>query len=95
MNQNRIKTEGFSNSESERLYTEHWPDDPETAELCDAGQQCGGCAFYAKFNADYGLCCNSNSRHTLETIFEHFTCAATVQESWGSHSFSGNAENRA
>ncbi len=88
MNANSIITGDWSNPDSEHLYRSHWPQEPEVAELYEEGQQCGGCAFYAVFNADFGLCCHAGSRHHLETVFEHFTCAVTVQGSWNTHSFS-------
>jgi hypothetical protein len=88
MNTNRIVTDRFSNPESEKLYREHWPDEPQTyTDLYEEGQQCGGCSFFAKFNSDWGLCCHPESRHHLETVFEHFTCPRYVHEGWGSHSF--------
>ena len=91
-NANQIKTDDWSNPDSEQLYLDDWPQEPDVRELHEEGLQCGGCSFYAKFNADYGLCCHAGSRHYLETVFEHFTCPVTVQEDWGSHSFSLNAD---
>lgn len=44
--------------------------------------------LYAQFNADFGLCCNSNSIFYLETLFEHFACKYIVSEGWEFHSFS-------
>ena len=88
MNENKVVTNRFSNSESERLYRDRWPEEPQCREKYEDGQQCGGCSFYAKFNADYGLCCHRKSRHFTETVFEHFTCPAYVHEGWGPHSFS-------
>lgn len=88
MNTNRIVTDRFSNPESEKLYREHWPDEPSTyTELYEQGKQCGGCSFFAPFNSDWGLCCRSESRHHLETVFEHFTCPQYIHEGWGPHSF--------
>jgi hypothetical protein len=87
MNRNTIVTEEFSNPESEALYHANWPAEPAVFAQYEDGQQCGGCAFFAPFNADYGLCCNPESRHVLETVFEHFTCPALVNQGWGAHSF--------
>lgn len=86
-NTNSITTDTFSNPESETLYRDHWPREPGVYAQYEDGLQCGGCAFYAPFNADYGLCCNPASRHRLETVFEHFTCPAIVNQGWGAHSF--------
>lgn len=88
MNKNRIITDDFSNEDARRLYLERWPDDPALAERVEEGEQCGGCSFYAPFNADYGLCCHAESCHHLETVFEHFGCHAYEAEGWGAHSFS-------
>ena len=87
MNENRIVTTRFSNPDSARRYREHWPDETELRLQAEEGGQCGGCAFFAPFNSDWGLCCNPKSKHVTETVFEHFTCAALVAEDWGSHSF--------
>lgn len=88
MNSNRIVTDRFSNPESQKMYQEHWSEEPETyTGLYQEGYQCGGCAFFAPFNPDWGLCCHPDSRHHLETVFEHFTCPAHVNEGWGAHSF--------
>lgn len=86
-NQNTIVTETWSNPESETLYRNEWPDEPDLRARKMEGDQCGGCSFFAPFNADFGLCCNPNSRHMLETVFEHFTCASYLAEGWGAHSF--------
>lgn len=89
-NRNRIRTDGWSNPASGARYRRDWPDEPRLSAQHQAGLQCGGCAFYAEFNDDYGLCCRRPSRHYLETVFEHFTCGAFVAEGWGPHSFSDN-----
>ena len=86
-NRNTIVTETWSNPESEQLYLEHWPDDAHLFERYEDGEQCGGCAFFAPFNADYGLCCYGKSRHHLETVFEHFTCPVFVNDGWDAHTF--------
>ena len=88
MNQNRIITDRWSNDDSKLLYQLHWPDEPALKHQYEEGQQCGGCAFFAPFNFDWGLCCHAKSRHHLETVFEHFTCGSFVNEGWESHSFS-------
>ncbi|MGL6074458.1 MAG: hypothetical protein ACRC8S_09890 [Fimbriiglobus sp.] len=88
MNRNLIVMGGFSNPESEALYREYWPDEPACRAAYMSGQQCGGCSFFAKFDADWGLCAHPTSRHRLETVFEHFTCPSHVAEGWGPHSFS-------
>ena len=88
MNANRIMTDRFSNPQSEQMYREHWPEEPTLyTDHYAQGKQCGGCAFFAPFNADWGLCCHADSRHHLETVFEHFTCPHYVDEGWESHSF--------
>ena len=86
-NDNRVRSDSFSNLASYQMYKEHWPNDPKTRKLYDDGFQCGGCSFFAIFNADWGLCCHLKSRHFTETVFEHFTCPAHVNEGWGPHSF--------
>ncbi len=88
MNKNQIVADRWSNAASEELYRSHWPDEPTIYRQYELGRQCGGCSFFAPFNADYGLCCLSESRHYLETVFEHFTCSSFVNEGWGAHSFS-------
>jgi len=85
---NRICTTGFSNPATCRLYKSGWPNKPGVRRMYHAGIQCGGCSFFAAFNADWGLCCRRTSRHWLETVFEHFTCEKHVNEGWGAHSFS-------
>jgi hypothetical protein len=91
-NRNTIVTDGFSNSQSLRLYQSRWPEEPSVANQYEQGEQCGGCAFFAPLNEDWGLCCHQESRHHLETVFEHFTCPNLVPEGWGSHSFSKSKE---
>ncbi len=36
---------------------------------------------------DYGLCCHVEARHHLETVFEHFTRRAFVNDGWDAHTF--------
>ena len=87
-NSNHIATDHFSNPASEAMYFSQWQDEPEIAEnFYFNGKQCGGCSFFAKFNSDWGLCCHPNSRHHLETVFEHFTCPSFVDEGWDAHRF--------
>jgi|JFJP01.1.fsa_nt_gi hypothetical protein len=73
-NQNHILTEGWSNSDSEASYVHQWPGEPKTAEQYHTGRGCLSCSRFATLNADWGLCCNQESRHFTETVFEHFTC---------------------
>ena len=87
MNRNSIVTETWSNPESERLYAASWPAEQGLFERYQDGEQCGGCAFFAPFNADYGLCCYAKSQHHLETVFEHFTCPVFVNDGWDAHTF--------
>ena len=88
MNRNQVVTDAFSSPDAKRLYKERWPEEPELREKAEGEcLQCGGCSFYAKFNSDWGLCSNADSRHHLETVFEHFTCGAHVNEGWAPHSF--------
>ena len=88
MNANKIVTDTWSNEKSRRLYELQWPDEPAIRAAYTDGSQCGGCSFFARFNADWGLCAHKDSRHYLETVFEHFSCANFVNEGWGPHSFS-------
>ena len=87
-NSNVIATDTWSSDESRRLYETGWPAEAELKRQYEEGGQCGGCSFFAKFNGDWGLCCNPKSRHYLETVFEHFTCPTYAAEGWGPHSFS-------
>jgi hypothetical protein len=87
MNRNVIVTEAFSNSDSKAMFDNHWPNEPELYARQRDGEQCGGCAFFAKFNFDWGLCCYAKSRHHLETVFEHFTCPVIVNDGWDAHTF--------
>ena len=87
-NLNRIVTGGFSSLATKRLYDRNWPLEPALHERHDRGAQCGGCAYFAVLNADWGICCHPRARHRLETVFEHFTCPSYAAEGWGPHSFS-------
>lgn len=87
-NENRIVTETWSNISSKIMFDSRWREDERCRIMCEQGYQCGSCSFFAPFNADWGLCCNEESRHFLETIFEHFTCPSHVNEGWGPHGFS-------
>ena len=93
MSTNRVKTDGFSCEESAALYDSGFASDPEALRVREAGGQCGGCSFFAPFNADWGLCCHPGSRHHTETVFEHFSCPAYVAEGWSAHSFTTDAEH--
>jgi hypothetical protein len=92
MNQNRIIVDRWSNAESERLYRDNWPNEIALSSRYEMGEQCGGCSFFAPFDADFGLCCHAVSRHYTETVFEHFTCPSFVKEGWGPHSFAKDRE---
>ncbi len=94
-NRNRIVSQGFSNSESEKRYRLNWPAEPEVLANYRAGRQCGGCTWFAPFDSDWGLCCCPKSRHRLETVFEHFSCAEQDNEGWGAHSFEAGQSRRA
>jgi putative addiction module component (TIGR02574 family) len=91
-NQNQIITTDWSNPASSRLQAQNWPDEPKCQEQCFNGHQCGGCSFFAPFNCDWGLCTHQESRHHLETVYEHFTCPSYVMECWGPHSFTVDEE---
>lgn len=91
MNANRIGTSTWSNPSSEEIYRQQWPQQPDLRAQYEDGQQCGGCSYFAPFNADWGLCCRAESPHHLETVFEHFTCASYEHEGWGPHSFTKDA----
>lgn len=92
MNQNQIIPNCWSNPDSQRLYEQRWPDDTTCEQYYEAGRQCGGCAFFAAFDSDWGLCAFRDSPHFLETVFEHFTCAQQVDEGWGPHSFTTDSD---
>ncbi len=87
-NKNRIITNNFSNPDTKRMYDRQWPDEPLLQKSYQKGDQCGGCAYFAPLNEDWGICCHPKSRHHLETVFEHFTCPTYASEGWGPHSFS-------
>lgn len=91
-NRNRVITEGFSNSASEKSYRLQWPDEPAMRKSYIDGQQCGGCTWFAPFDEDWGLCCCPWSRHRTETVFEHFTCPHQDDEGWEAHSFRRRVE---
>jgi hypothetical protein len=84
---NRVYTTGFLNSTSYQLYATLWKSEPDVYTAYHMGKQCGACSFYGKFNTDWGLCCYAESRHYLETVFEHFSCPSISVENWGCHSF--------
>lgn len=90
-NQNQLATTSWSNLASAELYQAGWPGEPACQAQYEEGRQCGGCSFFAKFDADWGLCAFAKSRHYLETVFEHFTCPHHVHEGWGPHSFTEDA----
>lgn len=92
MNRNTVVIDTWSNDASKRLYELGWPEEPSLKQQYVVGDQCGGCSFYAGFNPDFGLCCNLESRHSLESVFEHFTCPSFIREGWGPHSFKKDTE---
>ena len=87
-NKNRIIANNFSSPDTKRMYDLQWPDEPLLRQNYQEGHQCGACSYFAPLNEDWGICCHPKSRHCLETIFEHFTCAEYAGEGWGPHSFS-------
>lgn len=91
-NRNSIVTNAFSNAASERMYQASWPEDPDARRMYEDCRQCGGCSFFAALNCDWGVCMHPRSRHHLETVFEHFTCPAHVNEGWGPHSFTEDSD---
>jgi hypothetical protein len=91
-NQNLICIDRWSNPETEAIYKGRFREQPELQLQHENGDQCGGCAFFAAFNADWGLCCLADSPHHLETVFEHFTCKDFVREGWGPHSFTKDTD---
>lgn len=94
INQNSIITDHWSSPAAKQLYKSNWPDEPICQAQYEEGRQCGGCSFFAAFNADWGLCCHNGSRHHLETVFEHFTCPQYMHEGWGPHSFTTDSSFR-
>ncbi|MEZ5955579.1 MAG: hypothetical protein R3C13_14885, partial [Hyphomonas sp.] len=91
-NQNLICVDRWSNPETKAIHESQWCNNPILQAQYENGDQCGGCSFFAAFNADRGLCCHAESRHHLETVYEHFTCEKYVRECWGPHSFTKNGE---
>lgn len=92
MNKNKIITDDFSSEESKHLYETEYAENEALRIAYKQGYQCGGCSFFAPFNEDYGLCCFKESKHFIETVFEHFTCSNYVNEGWGVHSFTTSEE---
>lgn len=90
MNKNLLITDNWSNPESEDRYLSNWKGEPEIQTRREAGEECRKCSFWAKFDEEWGLCCHPKSRHSLETVFERFTCPSYVDEGFGPHSFTAN-----
>jgi hypothetical protein len=65
---NRIKLNGFSNPESERLYHAEIKDFTLTS--------CISCKRFGPLGneAPWGVCLHSQSKHFTETVLERFTC---------------------
>lgn len=91
-NRNVVMTGGWSDPASRALYETVWPSEPECQAAYEDGRQCGGCSYFAALNSDWGLCAHPSSRHSLETVFEHFTCPSHVPEGWGPHSFTADPD---
>ena len=92
VNTNTVVRDSWSSVASRQRYLDAWPDEPDIRTRYETGEQCGGCAFFAPFNCDWGLCCHPASRHVTETVFEHFTCSQYEHEGWGPHSFMTRAQ---
>lgn len=92
-NRNLIVLGDWSNPSSRALYEARWPGEPQCQTWYQEGRQCGGCSFFAPLDSDWGLCAHPQSRHRLETVFEHFTCPSQVREGWGPHSFSTDPDD--
>jgi hypothetical protein len=77
MNTNRIKTDGFSNPETERYFREGWTQERSEKELQEE-KVCALCrrAFPTPGTADpWVICLNPDSRYCYETLDPLFSCA--------------------
>src|SRR6266545_7612958 len=75
MNTNKIKTDGFSNPETERFFAEQW-DDERLLKQGEEEKHCGFCnhCFFLKSEELWILCLNADSPYCYETLDACFTC---------------------
>ena len=55
-NANTVVRDYWSSVSSSQLHLARWPSEPDVRRRYENGEQCGGCAFFAPFNYDWGLC---------------------------------------
>ena len=74
MNCNRIKSEGFSNPETERFFKAHWTYERQMREM-ETQKTCGFCLCAIPIADPCSvLCLNADSPYCYETVSAFFSC---------------------